>query len=105
MSTGARHAEELQRSTDRCLEADDMRAVSWSGLAITAEPVDPLEGDLLELIRSVAQATVEYVFDNYAQRDLWEKRHEISREVRDLFKAREAEDPDSELAAVRRRFR
>lgn len=82
-----RHSEELQRSTDRTRERE------------------AAEAQLLDLVRCVAQSTLEYAFDDYnAPSTLWEKRHQIAKEVQQLFLDEERDDPESELALVRRRL-
>mgnify|MGYP006206170573 CR=1 FL=1 len=71
-----------------------------------AEATKDAHAALREFVRSVAQATIEYVYDEYLEADpLWVARHEIADEVVQFIFEHAAEDPDAEIHRALRAVR
>lgn len=62
-----------------------------------AEATKDAKAALIELVRSTAQTTVEYVHDEYKGEHLWAARYEIVQEVVDCILAHASDDPDAEI--------
>lgn len=98
-----RHAEAIRMATDRARERETLEVAPAEATALAG--VDDLL--LRELVRSVAQATIEYVAeqDYDGPADMFAERKQLAEEVARFTMACAAEEEDVAVNAVRRAMR